>query len=114
MRIAGVGAGRMGRGFALAFAYAGHDVALVELKVRNNWNELRAEAMAEMQASLAMLAELGAMPADAVARVMGRITPHAQTEAAVLRQAEIIFEAGPRTVEPERHPLPRNLQPAPA
>ena len=107
MRIAAVGAGRMGRGIALAFAYAGHDVALVDLKVRNNWNELRAEAMAEMQASLAMLAELGAMPADAVARVMGRITPHAQTEAAVLRQAEIIFEAVPETLEAKRDAFAR-------
>src|SRR5258708_23388990 len=98
VRIAAVGAGRMGRGIALAFAYAGHDVALVDLKVRNNWNELRAEAMAEMQASLAMLAELGAMPADAVARGMGRITPHAQTQAAVLRPAAMIFQSAPHTL----------------
>src|SRR5260370_7644418 len=97
MRIAAVGAGRMGRGIALAFAYAGHDVALVDLKVRNNWNELRAEAMAEMQASLAMLAELGAMPADAGARVMGRSTPPPQTDAPALRQAEINFYAFPET-----------------
>jgi len=107
MKIAAVGAGRMGRGIALAFAYAGYDVALVDLKVRNNWNELRAEAMAEMQASLAMLAELGAMPADAVQRIMSRISlvPHA--EAKLLSGAEIIFEAVPETLEAKRDAFAR-------
>jgi 3-hydroxybutyryl-CoA dehydrogenase len=107
MKIAAVGAGRMGRGIALAFAYAGYEVALVDLKVRNDWDRLRADAMAEMQASLAMLAELGAMPADAVERVMRRITPHAQTEARVLAQAEIIFEAVPETLEAKRDAFAR-------
>jgi len=107
MKIAAVGAGRMGRGIALAFAYAGYDVTLVDLKVRNNWNELRAEAMAEMQASLAMLAELGAMPADAVPRIMSRISlvPHA--EAKLLSGAEIIFEAVPETLEAKRDAFAR-------
>jgi len=107
MKIAAVGAGRMGRGIALAFAYAGHDVALVDLKVRSDWNRLREEAMAEMQASLAMLAELGAMPADAVGRVMSRIKVHPQTEARLLAQAEIIFEAVPETLEAKRDAFAR-------
>jgi 3-hydroxybutyryl-CoA dehydrogenase len=107
MKIAAVGAGRMGRGIALAFAYAGHDVALVDLKVRNDWNRLREEALAEMQASLAMLAELGAMPADAVGRVMSRIKVHPQTEARLLAQAEIIFEAVPETLEAKRDAFAR-------
>ena len=33
--IALVGAGRMGRGLAVVFAYAGHDVALIDLKPRD-------------------------------------------------------------------------------
>jgi len=107
MKIAAVGAGRMGRGIALAFAYAGHEVALVALKVRDNWDQLRDDAMAEMQASLAMLAELGAMPADAIERVMGRIKPYPQTEARVLSQAEIIFEAVPETIEAKRDAFAR-------
>jgi 3-hydroxybutyryl-CoA dehydrogenase len=107
MKIAAVGAGRMGRGIALAFAYAGHDVALVDLKVRDDWDRLRADAVVEMEASLAMLAELGAMPVDAVGRVMGRITVHPQSEAAVLRQAEIIFEAVPETLDAKRDAFAR-------
>lgn len=31
---AAVGAGRMGRGIAVAFAYAGHRIALIDLKPR--------------------------------------------------------------------------------
>lgn len=99
MKIAAVGAGRMGRGIALAFAYAGHEVALVDLKPRDDWDLLRAEAIAEMRASLAMLAELGAMPADAVARIMGRIRLHPEAQSGVLQDAEIIFEAVPETLE---------------
>jgi len=99
MKIAAVGAGRMGRGIALAFAYAGHDVALVDLKPRDDWDQLRAEAIAEMRANLAMLAELGAIPGDAVGRVMSRIRLYAESQAEVLREAEIIFEAVPETLE---------------
>src|SRR6267142_2219816 len=99
MKIAAVGAGRMGRGIALAFAYAGHEVALVDLKRRDDWHQLRADAIAEMRASLATLAELGAMAADAVPRIMHRIRLYAEPEADVLRHAEIIFEAVPETLE---------------
>ena len=34
-RIACLGAGRMGRGIAVAFAYAGHDVTLIDVKPRS-------------------------------------------------------------------------------
>ena len=34
-RIASLGAGRMGRGIAVAFAYAGHAVTLVDFKPRD-------------------------------------------------------------------------------
>jgi 3-hydroxybutyryl-CoA dehydrogenase len=34
-RIAAVGAGRMGRGIAIAFAYAGHAVSLIDIKPRD-------------------------------------------------------------------------------
>ena len=32
--VACLGAGRMGRGIAVAFAYAGHDVTLIDVKAR--------------------------------------------------------------------------------
>ena len=41
-RFAAVGAGRMGRGIAIAFAYAGHRIALVDLRQRSreDWQRL--------------------------------------------------------------------------
>jgi 3-hydroxybutyryl-CoA dehydrogenase len=109
MKIAAVGAGRMGRGIALAFAYAGHEVALIDLKPRpiRDWETLQKEALDEMQASLAMLAELGAMPADAVPRVLSRITLMDQSCAASLGDVEIIFEAVLETLEAKRDAFAR-------
>ena len=40
-RVVAVGAGRMGRGIALAFAYGGYQVDLVDLKVRSAAEWLR-------------------------------------------------------------------------
>jgi len=100
-RIAAVGAGRMGRGIALAFAYAGHEIAVVDLKAREPaaWRSLRDDAFAEMRASLEMLAELEAMPRDAIARVLGRIRLVPESEAAnALAQAEVVFEGVPETL----------------
>jgi 3-hydroxybutyryl-CoA dehydrogenase len=109
MKIAAVGAGRMGRGIALAFAYAGHEVALIDLKPRpiRDWETLQKEALDEMQASLAMLAELDAMPADAVPRVLSRITLMDPSCAASLGDVEIIFEAVPETLEAKRDAFAR-------
>src|SRR6185369_4235613 len=62
-RFAAVGAGRMGRGIAIAFAYAGHRIALVDLRRRSlaEWQRLCDEALAEIRASLGALAQLGAI-----------------------------------------------------
>ena len=53
-RFAAVGAGRMGRGIAIAFAYAGHRIALVDLRQRSPeaWQHLCDEARSEIRASL--------------------------------------------------------------
>jgi 3-hydroxybutyryl-CoA dehydrogenase len=67
-RVAAAGAGRMGRGIALAFAWGGHEVDLIDLKARDDAGRRRIaeDAHAEMAASLAMLAELDALPAHGV------------------------------------------------
>ncbi len=73
--IAALGAGRMGRGIATAFAYAGHEVWLLDVKTRPaaEAQALEHEALAEIDASLAAMAEWGAF--DDVRRpgVMRRI-----------------------------------------
>lgn len=112
MKIAAIGAGRMGRGIALAFAYAGHEVLLVDLKPRPReaWERLEREALDEMGGSLDMLAELGAMPADAVQRVLARIHFLGAGEAGAVEQAEILFEAVPETLEAKREAFSRISQ----
>ncbi|HEX5611110.1 MAG TPA: 3-hydroxybutyryl-CoA dehydrogenase [Burkholderiales bacterium] len=108
--IAAVGAGRMGRGIALAFAYAGYDVDLVDLRPRGTdaWQRLAQDARMEMAASLATLAELGAMPSEMVERVLARIRLVAEPDAAeALGAAEVIFEAVTETLEAKRDAFAR-------
>jgi 3-hydroxybutyryl-CoA dehydrogenase len=103
--IAIVGAGRMGRGIALAFAYAGYEVDLADLRPRADdaWQRLANDARAEMAASLATLAELGAMPAEMLERVLARIRLVREPDAApVLRSADVIFEAVTETLDAKR------------
>ena len=102
----------MGRGIALAFAYAGHDVALVDLKPRATrpGQRLRDEAMAEMAASLAMLAELGAGCRRSGRAIAARIrwspTP---TPPPLWPQAEVVFEGVPETLDAKREAFDAHL-----
>lgn len=109
-RIACVGAGRMGRGIAIAFAYAGLPVALIDLKPRSDeaWLRLCADAIGEIETSLNALAQLGAVPADAVARIAARVqlVRHEQADAA-LAQATTIFEGVPEILDAKREALAR-------
>ena len=104
-RIAAVGAGRMGRGIAIAFAYAGYRIALIDLRVRSDdaWQALRREASAEIEASLHGLAEQGVFAPSQVAAIAGRVeyVPQAAA-AAALAGAELVFEAVPETLDAKR------------
>jgi len=104
-RVAAVGAGRMGRGIALAFAYGGYEVDLLDLKARTaaEWVRLSTEAREEMASSLSMLAELGAIPHDAVPRLLGRIHLFSASESAArLTRADVIFEGVTETLEAKK------------
>ena len=95
----------MGRGIAIAFAYGGYQVALVDLKPRSadDGRRLAADAVQEMRASLTMLADLDAMPVDAIERVMARIqvVGHDGAESA-LANADVVFEGVTETLEAKR------------
>ncbi len=100
----------MGRGIAIAFAYAGYPVALVDFKARDpqQWTKLSGEAEADMRSSLLMLAELGAMPEQAVGLVMQRISILAYHQAAAtLRGADLVFEGVPETLDAKRDAFAR-------
>lgn len=104
-RFAAVGAGRMGRGIAIAFAYAGHRIALIDLRPRDAaaWRKLSADAEAEIRASLQALAQLGAIEAGQVEAIARRVelVPAAMAPAA-LAQAELVFESVPETLQAKR------------
>jgi 3-hydroxybutyryl-CoA dehydrogenase len=107
-----LGAGRMGRGIALAFAYAGYQVDLLDFKARTafEWQRLESEAREEVRSSLAMLAELGVVgcSSELLAAIMRRIRflpLEASTQC--LAHASLIFEAVPETMEAKRDALAR-------
>lgn len=104
-RFAAVGAGRMGRGIAIAFAYAGYRISLVDLRERSGdaWQALQREAGAEIEASLAGLAQQGVIEASQVAQIAGRIELVKAAEApAALSGAELVFEGVPETLQAKR------------
>jgi 3-hydroxybutyryl-CoA dehydrogenase len=104
-RFAAVGAGRMGRGIAIAFAYAGHRIALIDLRQRTpaSWQALCDEAQREISGSLEALAALGALKPDEVPPIAARIelidAAHAPD---VLAHAELVFEGVPETLDAKR------------
>jgi 3-hydroxybutyryl-CoA dehydrogenase len=101
-RIAAVGAGRMGRGIAIAFAYAGHRIALIDLKPRfpEAWARLELEARGEIAQSLGALAQLGVLRAEQVPRIAARVElVNAADAPAALASAELVFEGVPETLQ---------------
>ncbi len=111
--IAALGAGRMGRGIAIAFAFAGHEVALVDFKPRDkaSFDKLAADALADIRTTLDMLARVGMLSADNIASILPRVRVVAEADAApALRNAAIIFEGVPEVVELKREALARASQ----
>jgi 3-hydroxybutyryl-CoA dehydrogenase len=104
-RFAAVGAGRMGRGIAIAFAYAGRRISLVDLRARSDeaWQRLRDEARAEIEASLAGLAQLGVIDAAQIEAIAARVDFfNAAAAPQALAAAELVFEGVPETLEAKR------------
>ena len=103
--IATVGAGRMGRGMAIAFAYAGHTVALLDAKTRDAgaFAALKADAEGELRRTLLMLAGFGMLTEEEVGDVLARISilPLAECPDA-LAAADVIFEGVPEVMEAKR------------
>ena len=106
--IGALGAGRMGRGIAHAFAYAGHDVVLIDAKPRSAAasDALRSEAYAEMRSNLAALADAGGFDAREIEPVLARVRFAARGEApAALRGIDVLFEGVPEVLEAKRTAL---------
>lgn len=106
--IACLGAGRMGRGIAVAFAYAGHAVTMVDVKARSapEFSKLEADALGEVRKTLESLARLGLFPDTAVDAVMSRVSVvQADQAKETLANAGIVFEGVPEIVDLKRDVL---------
>jgi 3-hydroxybutyryl-CoA dehydrogenase len=103
--IGSLGAGRMGRGIAHAFAFAGHEVVLIDAKPRDAaaTETLRAQNHAEIRASLAALADAGGFDAREIEPVLGRVRFAARGQAAAaLPEIDVLFEGVPEVLEAKR------------
>ena len=108
--IACLGAGRMGRGIAVAFAYAGHGVAIVDFKPRDAtaFAKLADEAMTEVRKTLMTLSRFGLLTASDVDTVMTRVCVVPEAEAGLaLAAAAVIFEGVPELLDLKRDALAR-------
>jgi 3-hydroxybutyryl-CoA dehydrogenase len=106
--IACLGAGRMGRGIAVAFAYAGHDVIMIDVKIRaaEQFATLRADALGEIRKTLASLARFGLLADSQVDAVIARVSVVPAEEMAVaLADAGMVFEGVPEVVDLKREVL---------
>jgi 3-hydroxybutyryl-CoA dehydrogenase len=106
--IACLGAGRMGRGIAVAFAYAGHPVTLIDVKARSadQFATLQTEALGEVKKTLASLARFGLLRDEDALAVAARVSvAPAQHMAAALAGAGIVFEGVPELVDLKREVL---------
>ncbi|MGJ4910890.1 3-hydroxybutyryl-CoA dehydrogenase [Bradyrhizobium sp. HKCCYLS2033] len=106
--IACLGAGRMGRGIAVAFAYAGHPVTMIDIKPRTaaEFDRLQREARGEISATFATLARLGMLQATDADRLMAKISvAPAGASSDVLAQTTLAFEGVPEIVDLKREVL---------
>ena len=95
--VACLGAGRMGRGIAVAFAYAGHAVTMIDVKARSpeQFARLEADALDEISKTLAGLSRFGLLTDDDTKTVIARVSVVSANGGAVaLSRAGIVFMGG--------------------
>ena len=107
-RILAVGAGRMGRGIAHVFAYAGYPVTLLDVKERDEdgFRQLVDAALAEIEANLAFLSGFGHISPAQLSRILELIDVKPKAGAATeLGAADVVIEAVPETREAKKNAL---------
>jgi len=108
--IALVGPGRMGRGMAHAFAYAGFPVTVVDFKERApaDYTRIEAEMRREIAGDLGFLSSLDVLSEDQAQAILGLIAfAPPQASAGVLAGADFIFEGVPETKDAKTEALGR-------
>jgi 3-hydroxybutyryl-CoA dehydrogenase len=108
MPIACLGAGRMGRGIAVAFAYAGHTVTMIDIKPRTpeQFAKLKDDALGEVKATLATMSKLGMLGDREAEIVIGRVEVVPANESSTTpAETGLVFEGVPEIVELKREVL---------
>jgi 3-hydroxybutyryl-CoA dehydrogenase len=108
LAIACLGAGRMGRGIAVAFAYAGHAVTMIDVKSRSaeQFAKLKGEALDEVRKTLVSLSRFGLMQEADADTVIARVSVVPSDESpTALAGAGLVFEGVPEVVELKREVL---------
>jgi 3-hydroxybutyryl-CoA dehydrogenase len=108
--VACLGAGRMARGIAVVFAYAGHPVTIIDVKARAAADRapVAEAALGEVRATLAALAGFGLFPPVEVDALVARVSVVREADAAdTLGQAAVIFEGVPEVPDLKREVLAR-------
>ena len=112
-KIVALGAGRMGRGIAQVFAYAGHDVTILDFKERDpaESDALLVAGKAEVKENLEFLVSLDVLDATKVPTILDRIHCSPIKDAAeVLGDADYIFEGVPELLELKKDAIGRASQ----
>jgi 3-hydroxybutyryl-CoA dehydrogenase len=109
-KIACLGAGRMGRGIAAVFAYAGHPVEIVDFKPRpaEDFARIKSEAIDEVHGTLRMLAQLGLFDEKSVDAIAARVSVVPEAGAGdSFSSSPVIFEGVPEVLDLKREALAR-------
>src|SRR5208282_5373464 len=92
------------------FAYAGHDVTVVDFRPRppEDFQRCRSQTLDEVRRTLASLASIGLFAPTAIDAIAARVSVVPQAEAAAaLSAAAVIFEGVPEVIEVKRDVLAR-------
>ena len=115
--IVAIGAGRMGRGIAVAYAIRGQDVVIADFKPRTpeQFQALQNDIDQELVTTFQQLADLGMFSAEQVQAHRARVSVvNLDSASAVLASARIIYEGVPETLDAKRDALGRICEAAPA
>lgn len=99
--IAVVGPGRINRGIAQAFLWAGHPVAVIDLKPRSDEDAARVETVVrgEIAHGFGVLARLGRIDEAGTQEALARLSFHSADDAASpLASAELVIEGVPENL----------------
>lgn len=103
-----IGAGRMGQGIAIAFAFAGVPVSLVDVKNRTTGEQLAyfENVMTNIDNDLKVKVMLGRLGREQVKQVADRVNLVSRDKAeGILRDTDLVFEAVPEILEVKRETL---------